>query len=612
MVDVLRSCGIFETDAEQQHREKVIKSLESLYKQWLTETCISMNLPEVVTAKVGGKIFPFGSYLLGAHAKGSDIDILCVGPGFLQRKDFFTSFYEKLKAHKDVKDLRAVEEAFVPIIQFSFEGIEIDMVFAIVAQRSVPDSINLLDLNIVRGLDKHCVRSLNGFRVTKEILSSVPNVMNFQLALRAIKLWAKRRGIYSNMLGFLGGVSWAIMVARVCQVYPNATASTLVKKFFKVYNMWEWPIPVVLKRPVDHGFNLPVWDPRKNPSDRAHQMPVITPAYPHQNSTCNVSGSTLAIMKEEFQRGYEITENIQKKTENWSKLFEASDFSEKYKHYIMLQLSSPTEEEQREWTSLFESKIRHLVGTLEKNQHFSRVHLKTQAFPAPQKEDGKVTTCWLMGLVLNMDEFKYKVVNLLTELQPLFSHIHSLAASHGMPVKGATLEAKYVLKEDQTWKLANKSQMIFRPQRQCHIADTVQGLKRKAPLEPLTPATKMEANKELNSVTCSSSQSMGTKATEPEVPTKKLKPDTETFQDPSVEFFTRVINKHSMKTPVKKPATSPNNKRTCPSEPVTLNKKPKLQLTVPEKELPDQPQSPQRPTMTSKCTIKLKLSRGRF
>lgn len=40
------------------------------------------------------------------------------------------------------------------------------------------------------------------------------------------------------MLGFLGGVSWAILVARICQVYPNATASTLVNKFFKVYSMW--------------------------------------------------------------------------------------------------------------------------------------------------------------------------------------------------------------------------------------------------------------------------------------------------------------------------------------------------------------------------------------
>lgn len=44
--------------------------------------------------------------------------------------------------------------------------------------------------------------------------------------------------IYSNILGFLGGVSWAMLVARTCQLYPNAIASTLVHKFFLVFSKW--------------------------------------------------------------------------------------------------------------------------------------------------------------------------------------------------------------------------------------------------------------------------------------------------------------------------------------------------------------------------------------
>jgi poly(A) polymerase Pap1 len=46
------------------------------------------------------------------------------------------------------------------------------------------------------------------------------------------------KGIYSNALGFLGGVSWAMLVARVCQLYPNAASSTLVHKFFLVLSQW--------------------------------------------------------------------------------------------------------------------------------------------------------------------------------------------------------------------------------------------------------------------------------------------------------------------------------------------------------------------------------------
>lgn len=72
-----------------------------------------------------------------------------------------------------------------------FDGIEIDMTFARLNVKEIPGDMDLQDDNLLKNLDPKCVRSLNGCRVTDEILRLVPNIDTFRLALRTIKLWAK-------------------------------------------------------------------------------------------------------------------------------------------------------------------------------------------------------------------------------------------------------------------------------------------------------------------------------------------------------------------------------------------------------------------------------------
>uniref|UniRef100_A0A8C3X904 polynucleotide adenylyltransferase n=1 Tax=Catagonus wagneri TaxID=51154 RepID=A0A8C3X904_9CETA len=402
LIETLKPFGVFEEEEELQRRILILEKLNNLVKEWIREISESKSLPQAVIENVGGKIFTFGSYRLGVHTKGADIDALCVAPRHVDRSDFFTSFYDKLKLHEEVKDLRAVEEAFVPVIKLCFDGIEIDILFARLALQTIPEDLDLRDDSLLKNLDIRCIRSLNGCRVTDEILHLVPNIDNFRLTLRAIKLWAKCHNIYSNILGFLGGVSWAMLVARTCQLYPNAIASTLVRKFFLVFSEWEWPNPVLLKEPEERNLNLPVWDPRVNPSDRYHLMPIITPAYPQQNSTYNVSVSTRMVMMEEFKQGLAITHEILLSKAEWSKLFEAPSFFQKYTHYIVLLASAPTEKQHLEWVGLVESKIRILVGSLEKNEFITLAHVNPQSFPAPKESPDKeeFRTMWVIGLVL--------------------------------------------------------------------------------------------------------------------------------------------------------------------------------------------------------------------
>ena len=101
-----------------------------------------------------------------------------------------------MKEDPNVTELHAVEEAFVPVIKLKYCGIELDILFARLPLKEISDDQTLEDDNLLRNLDEKSVRSLNGCRVTDEILKCIPNPATFAVALRAIKLWAKSK-LYS-------------------------------------------------------------------------------------------------------------------------------------------------------------------------------------------------------------------------------------------------------------------------------------------------------------------------------------------------------------------------------------------------------------------------------
>jgi len=190
---ILDPYNVFESEQELNHRMEILAKLNTLVKQWVKDVSIKKNMPEQMAEKLGGKIYTFGSYRLGVHHRGADIDALCVAPRNIERSDYFSSFFELLKQQSEVTECRAVEEAFVPVIKMNFDGIEIDLLFARLALKEIPDNFDLRDDMLLKNLDPRCVRSLNGCRVTDEILRLVPNIENFRLALRTIKLWAKSK-----------------------------------------------------------------------------------------------------------------------------------------------------------------------------------------------------------------------------------------------------------------------------------------------------------------------------------------------------------------------------------------------------------------------------------
>ncbi|CAG8760972.1 15070_t:CDS:2, partial [Acaulospora morrowiae] len=192
LVQELIAQGTFESEEESRRREVVLGKLDKLVKEVVYKISREKEkLPEPDAREAGGKIFTFGSYRLGVHGAGTDIDTLCVVPRHVSRENFFLVMHETLSKLGDVNELTSVTDAYVPVIKMKFQGIAIDLVFARLNLPQVPDDLELRENSLLKSLDETCIRSINGSRVTDEILRLVPSIPAFRTSLRCIKLWAK-------------------------------------------------------------------------------------------------------------------------------------------------------------------------------------------------------------------------------------------------------------------------------------------------------------------------------------------------------------------------------------------------------------------------------------
>ncbi|KAF3438619.1 hypothetical protein FNV43_RR21382 [Rhamnella rubrinervis] len=393
----LQAVGLYESQEEAVSREEVLGRLDQIVKIWVKTISRAKGLNEQLVQEANAKIFTFGSYRLGVHGPGADIDTLCVGPRHATREeDFFGELHRMLSEMPEVTELHPVPDAHVPVMKFKFSGVSIDLLYAKLSLWVIPEDLDISQDSILQNADEQTVRSLNGCRVTDQILRLVPNIQNFRTTLRCMRFWAKRRGVYSNVSGFLGGINWALLVARICQLYPNALPNMLVSRFFRVYTQWRWPNPVMLCAIEERSLGLQVWDPRRNPMDKFHLMPIITPAYPSMNSSYNVSSSTLRIMSNEFQRGSEICEAMETSKADWDTLFEPYPFFEAYKNYLQIEISAEDADDLRKWKGWVESRLRQLTLKLERH-----TYNMLQCHPHPgdfQDKSRPFHCCYFMGL----------------------------------------------------------------------------------------------------------------------------------------------------------------------------------------------------------------------
>ena len=381
IIEVLKKdFNLFETKEDGKKREEILVSLKKCVKEAVKNIYKKKGKTDEEANTAGGGVFSFGSYRLGIVGPGDDIDVLCIAPATdtretsdkCERVELFeeiTKQLDKLKNEREITQIVPISEAKVPIIKIIYKDIPIDILVASVSFKSIDENFNLEDDNVLKNCCERCILSLNGCRVTNAIFKSLPKetkIEDFKLTLRVIKLWAKKRGIYSNAMGYLGGVAWAILVAKVCQLYPKCRANILIRKFFEVYANWDWLNPVKINEiKEDVGFTcpIPVW--KKETKEKEHcPFYIITPAFPAQNTNAGTNQILKRVLIEEFNRfkdySKKINIDIKGNEYTWKGLFQSNLF-EGYKYFLQIDILAIHKSDFKEWDGYVESRLRKLV-----------------------------------------------------------------------------------------------------------------------------------------------------------------------------------------------------------------------------------------------------------
>ncbi|KII61356.1 Poly(A) polymerase gamma [Thelohanellus kitauei] len=397
-----KTLDILESSADLNKKLVILEKLNKITKKWIVGFLTKKRMPESEARAVGGHIRTFGSYRLGIHTKGGDIDAVMIVPMHITRKDFYESFATYLRSVGEIKNLRVISEAYVPLMKFTFGDVEFDLLFCRIKSYKIEDDIKLDSPKVLRDMDLRDIRSINGFRIAEEILNLVPSQKNFKFVLHAIRYWAKQNELYSNVLGFFGGITWAILVARICQLYPCAAPSVLIEKFFMAFSNWDWDRhPIVLQKIIygPYGMTLPQW--HLSATDRNKLISIITPTYPEQNTVHNVSLSTRAIITEQLAKASKTMSCIMANKLPWSTLFEPDNFFQNYNHFLIMTTHADSEVKQMEFNGYIESRLRYLVTSLEKNIFIKLVHPYTKSFPTKPEECLPFARRWFLGLAIS-------------------------------------------------------------------------------------------------------------------------------------------------------------------------------------------------------------------
>lgn len=278
----------------------------------------------------------------------------------------------------------------------TFTNTQIDLSFASLAMNTVAEDTDFADDHILDNVDEESVRSLNGRRVNDMLLRLVPNQDIFRIVLRFLRIWAKKRCVYGNVFGYLGGVNLAILSAFICQRYPKKSPAYIIMMFFSDLMTWTWPEPIYINTPTTGSRSN--WDPTR-PQDHKDYMPIITPSYPTINSLHSATKSSRNRMTVEFKRGFQAVRSCMENGTSWEKVIEPPKFFVRHRKFVEVLVTATDEKTHNEFMRYVQSRVRFLAVNIETSlRHVNHAYIWPVEFPAPGYKGHEFCSLFYIGL----------------------------------------------------------------------------------------------------------------------------------------------------------------------------------------------------------------------
>lgn len=105
LVQVVEKGNPMESEEAGKKRETVLRDLYETIKKWVLSEARRQSQPVSSNADSLCRLYTFGSYRLGVHGTGADMDTVLIGPRFINAQLFFDSLFKVLSGEPRITEL---------------------------------------------------------------------------------------------------------------------------------------------------------------------------------------------------------------------------------------------------------------------------------------------------------------------------------------------------------------------------------------------------------------------------------------------------------------------------------------------------------------------------